>query len=345
MFSARMAKTAQRPKQLLDFSASPFCPFRACSRRWMSARPEERQVVGTAPARKKVTIQHLHALRASRTPITMLTAYDFPTGRACETHGVDITLVGDSLAQVCLGYDSTTRLTLDEMLHHVRAVARGSHAPLLVADMPFGTYLASAEDAVRNAVRIVREGGADAVKLEGGLELVDTVRRLTSVGIPVMAHVGLLPQRHVALSGYRLQGRDAESALGVLESALALEEAGAFAVVLEAIPHLLGTYITQRLRHAPTIGIGAGPGTDGQVLVWDDLMGTWHGHQAKFVRRFADVKSQVEHGIRAYSEAVRERSFPASAESYEMPKAQWERFQQLAEAEEHRGVDEVAEDA
>ncbi|RDX56691.1 hypothetical protein OH76DRAFT_1336407 [Lentinus brumalis] len=335
----RMAKRAQRPKQLLHFSASLYYSFRACSRRWMSARPEERHVV--AAPRKKVTIQHLHALRASRTPITMLTAYDFPTGRACETHGVDITLVGDSLAQVCLGYDSTTRLTLDEMLHHIRAVARGSHAPLLVADMPFGTYLASPEDAVRNAVRIVREGGADAVKLEGGLELVDTVRRLTSVGIPVMAHVGLLPQRHVALSGYRLQGRDAESALGVLKSALALEEAGAFAMVLEAIPHALGTYITQRLRHAATIGIGAGSGTDGQVLVWDDLMGTWHGHQAKFVRRFADVKSEVEKGIRAYSEAVRERSFPAGAESYEMPKAQWERFQQLSE---ECGVGDVAKD-
>lgn len=280
-----------------------------------------------------MTIQHLQALRASRTPIAMLTAYDYPTGRACEAHGVDITLVGDSLAQVCLGYDSTTRLTLDEMLHHLRAVARGSRTPLLVADMPFGTYHASAEDAVRNAVRMMREGGAEGVKLEGGLELVETVRKLTSVGIPVMAHVGLLPQRHVMLSGYRLQGRDAESALGVLKSALALEEAGAFAVLLEAVPHALGTYISQQLRHAPTIGIGAGPGTDGQVLVWDDVMSTWHGHQAKFVRRFADVRSEVERGVRGYMEAVRERSFPAPAESYEIPKAQWERFVQLAEGE------------
>ena len=278
-----------------------------------------------------MTIAHLQALRASRTPITMLTAYDYPTARACEAHGIDITLVGDSLAQVCLGYDSTTRLTLDELLHHTRAVARGSKAPLLVADMPFGTYLASPEDALRNAVRVVREGGAEAVKMEGGLELVETVRKLTSVGIPVMAHIGLQPQRYVALSGYRAQGRDADGALYVLRSALALEEAGAFAAVVEAVPHVLGTYISQRLTRMVTIGIGAGPGTDGQVLVWDDMLGTWDGHQAKFVRRFARVDQEVERGVRAYSEAVRERSFPGPQESYEMPKAQWEKFERLAE--------------
>ncbi|KAI0753522.1 ketopantoate hydroxymethyltransferase-domain-containing protein [Daedaleopsis nitida] len=329
----RSLKRAQRPMGLPDFPPSHYA-FRTCARRWFSARPEERQGnAGTGAPRKKVTIQHLHSLRASRTPITMLTAYDYPTARACEAHGVDITLVGDSLAQVCLGYDSTTRLTLDEMLHHLRAVARGSRTPLLVADMPFGTYYAGAEDAVRNAVRMMREGGAEGVKLEGGLELVDTVRRLTSVGIPVMAHVGLLPQRHVMLSGYRMQGRDADAALGVLRNALALEEAGAFAVVLEAIPHALGTYISQSLKHAATIGIGAGAGTDGQVLVWDDVMGTWHGHQAKFVRRFADVGAEVGKGVRGYIDAVRERSFPAAAESYEMPKAQWERFVQMAESE------------
>ncbi|KAH9948944.1 ketopantoate hydroxymethyltransferase [Amylocystis lapponica] len=274
----------------------------------------------------KVTIQHLHNLRSSGTPVTMLTAYDFPTARACEAHGVDITLVGDSLAQVCLGYDSTTRLTLDEMLHHCRAVARGSKAPLLVADMPFGTYQASAEDAVRNAVRLVREGGAEGVKLEGGLEIVDVVRRLTSVGIPVMAHVGLLPQRHAALSGYRVQGRNAEAALDILRSALALEQAGAFAVVLEAVPHALGGYITRQLRHAPTIGIGAGWETNGQVLVWDDVMGTWGGHKAKFVRRFGDVKRENEKAVKGYLDAVRERSFPTVTESYEMPEAELQKF-------------------
>ncbi|CDO72664.1 hypothetical protein BN946_scf184985.g83 [Trametes cinnabarina] len=284
-----------------------------------------------APPRKKVTIQELQQMRVAGKPIAMLTAYDYPTARACEAHGVDITLVGDSLAQVCLGYDDTTRLTLDEMLHHIRAVARGSRTPLLVADMPFGTYHVSAEDAIRNAVRIVREGGAEAVKIEGGLEVVETVKRLTQIGIPVMAHVGLMPQRHVMLSGFRAQGRDAAGAMDVLRSALALEEAGAFAMVLEAIPHALGTYITKRLQRAFTIGIGAGAETDGQVLVWDDMVGTWHGHQARFVRRFADVKSEVEKGVRGYVEAVRERSFPASSESYGMQKAEWERFEQLAQ--------------
>lgn len=272
-------------------------------------------------------------MRTARTPITMLTAYDFPTARACEAHGVDITLVGDSLAQVCLGYDSTTRLSLDELLHHARAVARGSHTPLLVADMPFGSYLPGPADAVRAAVRLVREAGVEAVKLEGGTEILETVRTLTAVGIPVMAHVGLLPQRHVALSGFRAQGRDATSAADILRNALALEDAGAFAIVLEAIPHVLGTYITQRLRRAATIGIGAGAGTDGQVLVWDDVMGTWDGHQAKFVRRFADVRREVAAGVRGYAEAVRNRSFPSDAESYRMPQAEWEKFERIAEAE------------
>lgn len=264
----------------------------------------------------------------------MLTAYDFPTGRACESHGVDITLVGDSLAQVCLGYDSTVRLTLDEMVHHCRAVARGSKTPFLVADMPFGTYHTSASEAVRNAVRLVREGGVEGVKIEGGSEVVEIVKKLTSVGIPVMGHVGLLPQRHTMLSGYKVQGKDAANASRVLHDALALEEAGVFSMVLEAIPHLLGSYITQRLRHTPTIGIGAGAGTDGQVLVWDDVMGTWGGHKAKFVRKFGDVKGAVEGGVKTYIREVRERSFPAESESYEIPHGEWEKFLKLAESRE-----------
>jgi 3-methyl-2-oxobutanoate hydroxymethyltransferase len=254
----------------------------------------------------------------------MLTAYDYPTGLACSNHGIDITLVGDSLAQVCLGYPSTTQLTLDEMVHHARAVARGTTSPFLVADMPFGSYQVSSEDALRNAVRLVRDAHVEAVKMEGGRELVDTVRRLTRMGIPVMAHVGLLPQRHSALSGYRVQGRDADAAREVLHSALMLQDAGAFSIVLEAIPHQLGSYITSKLS-IPTIGIGAGPGTSGQVLVWDDVMGTWSGHKAKFVRRFADIKAERERGVNAYSEAVRDGSFPRiQEESYNMDKAEYE---------------------
>jgi 3-methyl-2-oxobutanoate hydroxymethyltransferase len=265
-------------------------------------------------------------MRRTGTPITMLTAYDFPTARALDTHGVDIALVGDSLAQVCLGLPSTTRLTLDEMLHHTRAVARGATHPFLVADMPFGSYHASSEDAVRSAVRMVQDGHVEAVKLEGGPEIAETVRRISQVGVPVMAHVGLMPQRHSALSGYRVQGRDAAGARIVLDGALALQDAGAFAVVLEAIPHRLAEFITARLD-IPTIGIGAGPGTSGQVLVWDDVMTRWHGKKAKFVRRFADVGHEEGRGVQNYVSAVREGNFPnVETEGYEMAGGEWETF-------------------
>ncbi|EJD08149.1 uncharacterized protein FOMMEDRAFT_116604 [Fomitiporia mediterranea MF3/22] len=299
----------------------------AIGRRAMSARPEEPKQVkeGDAAPRRKVTIQRLQQMKEAGTPIAMVTAYDYPTGRACEAYGVDITLVGDSLAQVCLGYDSTTRLTLPEMLHHIRAVSRGSKNPFLVADMPFGSYHSGPEDATRNAARMVQEAGVEGVKLEGGEEILDSVHRLTRVGIPVMAHVGLLPQRHVSSSGYRVQGKDAASAKSILRAAQALEDAGAFSIVLEAIPSKLAEYITKRLR-IPTIGIGAGPATDGQVLVWDDMMGTWNGHKAKFVRRFADAKAEHKRGVLDYVEAVRQRSFPDETESYGMDENQWKEF-------------------
>lgn len=230
----------------------------------MSVRPASADATPAIP-RKKVTIQALHALRQAKTPITMVTAYDYPSALACSSSLLtDITLVGDSLAQVCLGYASTTQLTLDEMIHHAKAVARGTTHPFLVADMPFGSYYTSTDAAVANAVRLVQEGRVEGVKLEGGREIVDVVRRLTAVGIPVMAHVGLLPQRHSALSGYKVQGRSVEAARRVLADALALEDAGAFAVLIEAVPQELGRYVTERVK-VPTIGIGAGPGTSGQV--------------------------------------------------------------------------------
>ncbi|KAG5646848.1 hypothetical protein DXG03_002225 [Asterophora parasitica] len=298
-------------------------------RRSMSVRPRKDQEP-PVEARKKVTIQSLLTMRKNKIPITMLTAYDYPTGLACSSNpNVDITLVGDSLAQVCLGHSSTTQLTLGEMIHHTRAVARGTTHPLLVADMPFGTYHVSPSDAAKNAIRLIQEGLVDGVKLEGGSEIADTVRHLTRIGIPVMAHVGLLPQRHIAMSGYKVQGRSAEAAQRMVRDALALEEAGAFSVVVEAVPKELGTFITERLK-IPTIGIGAGPGTNGQVLVWDDAMGTWPGHKAKFVRQFADLQTPRDTGVAAFADAVRDGSFPNDAESYAMDKDEWEKLQKLS---------------
>lgn len=273
----------------------------------------------------------LASLKANKVPITVLTAYDFFTAQQCERGDIDICLVGDSLAQVALGYTSTTSLTLDEMLHHCRAVTRGCKTPHLVADMPFGAYQVSVEDTLRNAVRLIQEGGVESVKLEGGLDVVHTVRALTTVGIPVMAHIGLLPQRSTVLSGYRVQGKDAQAGSVLLQAARALQEAGAYAMVLEAIPDKLASYITSKLA-IPTIGIGAGPGTDGQVLVWDDAMGSWTGHQPKFVRRFAELGSSAESGVAAYTAAVRARDFPSSAvPTYEMKEGEWEAFMERVE--------------
>ena len=256
----------------------------------------------------------------------MLTAYDFPTGRLLENHGVDIALVGDSLAQVCLGLPSTTTLTLDEMIHHTRAVARACVHPFIVADMPFGSYNVSPEEAVRNAIRMMQEGHIEGVKIEGGRENVEAVRRITRSGIPVMGHIGLMPQRQAALSGFRVQGRDAASAREVYEDALALQDAGAFALLLEAIPHQLGEYITDKLT-IPTIGIGAGPHTSGQVLVQNDVLSRWHGKKAKFVRRFADVAAVEAEGVQGYIDAIREGVFPdAKEEGYTVKFSEWEKF-------------------
>ncbi|THV06170.1 ketopantoate hydroxymethyltransferase [Dendrothele bispora CBS 962.96] len=295
-------------------------------RRWMSVRPPEASA-SSAIARKKVTIQSLQDMKTNKTPITMITAYDYPNALACSSNSlVDMTLVGDSLAQTCLGYSSTTQLTLSEMIHHTRAVARGTTHPFLVADMPFGTYHCSLDEATKNAIRLVQDGFVEGVKMEGGSEIAGTVHKLSSVGIPVMAHVGLLPQRHVAMSGYKVQGKSLGGAKRVMKDALALQEAGAFSIVLEAIPKELGRFITERLR-IPTIGIGAGPWTDGQVLVWDDVMGTWSGHKAKFVRRFGDLKKERDSAVQGYVEAVKNRTFPnANSESYTIDSAEWDRF-------------------
>jgi 3-methyl-2-oxobutanoate hydroxymethyltransferase len=247
--------------------------------------------------------------------ITCLTAYDYPTARLLDESGVDVLLVGDSLGMVVLGYDSTLPVTLDDMLRHTQAVRRGTKRALLVADMPYGSYHTDTAEALRNAVRFVKEAGAEAVKLEGGERRLELIVRLTEAEIPVMAHVGLTPQSVHALGGYRVQGRTADTAEQLLRDARAVEAAGAFAVVLEAVPRELAAQITRELR-IPTIGIGAGPDCDGQILVLHDMLGLTFDHPAKFTRQYANVGEIIRGAVREYSEDVRGGAFPSDAESY-----------------------------
>lgn len=247
--------------------------------------------------------------------ITCLTAYDYPTARLLDEAGVDILLVGDSLGMVVLGYDSTLPVTLDEMLHHVRAVRRGTRRALVVADMPYGSFHVSLDESVRNAVRLVKEGGAEAVKVEGGERRIELIARLVEAEIPVMGHVGLTPQSLNALGGFRVQGKTTDAARQVARDARAVEAAGAFAVVLESMPRELAAEITAKLR-IPTIGIGAGPDCDGQVLVFHDLVGLTVDHTPKFVRRHANLALEISRAVTEYCEDVRSGRFPSDAESY-----------------------------
>jgi 3-methyl-2-oxobutanoate hydroxymethyltransferase len=256
--------------------------------------------------------------KPSSTKITCLTAYDYPTARLLDEAGVDILLVGDSLAMVVLGYESTLPVTLEEMLHHTRAVRRGTRRALLVSDMPYGSYHDDPMAAVRNAVRFVKEAGAEAVKIEGGERRMDLVARLVDAEIPVMGHIGLTPQSVNTFGGFRVQGKTEQAGDRVMRDARAVEAAGAFAIVLESIPRELGARITAELR-IPTIGIGAGPDCDGQVLVINDLLGLSFGHAPKFTRRYADVGEIISRAAAQYCRDVQQGSFPSDEESYHMP--------------------------
>ena len=247
--------------------------------------------------------------------ITCLTAYDYPTARILDDANVDILLVGDSLAMVVLGYDSTLPVTVDEMLHHVKAVRRGTHHALVVADMPYGSYHASIDDSIRSALRFIKEGGAEAVKVEGGERRIELIARLVEAEIPVMGHVGLTPQSVNTLGGFHVQGKTADAARQVERDARAVEAAGAFSIVLESMPRELAARITEKLR-IPTIGIGAGPDCDGQVLVFHDLVGLSTGHRPKFVRPYANLSVEISRAVSAYCEDVRGGNFPSDAESY-----------------------------
>jgi 3-methyl-2-oxobutanoate hydroxymethyltransferase len=272
--------------------------------------------VTTASASRehRVTVRSLAARKRRGEPFSMLTAYDFTFARIFDEAGVDVLLVGDSLGNVVQGHDTTLPVTLDEVVYHTRLVARGVRRALVVGDMPFGSYQVGPEDAARSAIRLVKDGGAHAVKLEGGVDVADSVRRIVAAQIPVMGHVGLTPQSVNRMGGYRVQGRGDEGRVRVIEDALALEAAGAFAVVLEGIPEELGRDITQRLR-IPTIGIGAGVHCDAQVLVMHDLLGL-NDTTPSFVKQYARLGAEASRAARAYVDEVVHRKFPDEKHVY-----------------------------
>jgi 3-methyl-2-oxobutanoate hydroxymethyltransferase len=265
--------------------------------------------------RAKITAPAVVAMKRKAEPITVVTAYDFPTARYADQAGVEILLVGDSVGTVMLGYESTLPVTMEDMLHHVRAVARAKPSSLVVGDMPFMSYQVSTEQAVANAGRLVQEGGADAIKLEGGARVAEAVQRIVEAGIPVMGHLGLTPQSVLAFGGYKVQARGEADQERLLADAKTLERAGCFSLVLEGIPARLGAAVTRELT-IPTIGIGAGVQCDGQVLVTHDLLGLFHGHQPKFVRRYAELGAATRDAFARYVADVKARRFPADAESY-----------------------------
>lgn len=263
---------------------------------------------------RRVTAPDLKHYRARGEKIVMVTAYDAPSARIADRAGVDIVLVGDSVGVVVLGYANVVPVTLEEILHHTRAVRRGLKRALLLADLPFGAYQTSEEEAVRSAVRLLKEAGAQAVKLEGGVSMAPSVRRLTEAGVPVMAHIGLTPQSVNLLGGNRVQGREAEEARRILEAAQAHEAAGAFALLLETIPAELAEQITQSVS-IPTIGIGAGAACDGQVQVWHDLLGITSSRVYRHVKRYAEIGALMEAAVRDYADEVRNSRFPTKEHS------------------------------
>ncbi len=272
-----------------------------------------------------MTLPRLAEKKRLGEPIVMVTAYDYPSAQVAEAAGVDVVLVGDSGAMTVLGYPSTVPVSTDEMLMLSSAVRRGLKTPLLVGDLPFGSYEGSDEQAVATAQRFIKEAGCDAVKLERGGTSVQRARAIVDAGIPVMGHVGLTPQTATALGGYRAQGRTADRALEVARSAVALQEAGCFSIVFEAIPAAVADVVMERLE-IPVIGIGAGVGTDGQVLVFHDLLGIYDGHAPRFAKRYGEVKAQMVAGVAQYAEEVRSGAFPGPEHVYSIDEDELERF-------------------
>ena len=291
----------------------------------MSTLPQNVNIPNDA-SRLPMTLRRLNEMKALGEPIVMVTAYDYPSALAVDAAGVDLVLVGDSGAMTVLGHPSTVPVELDELIMLAKAVRRGLRTPFMVGDLPFGSYEVSDEQAVTTAMRFVKEAGCDAVKLEGGGPVsVARARAISQSGIPVMGHVGLTPQTATALGGYRAQGRNAEAAARVAREAVALQEAGCFSIVFEAIPSAVAESIMPSMQ-VPVIGIGAGPSTDGQVLVFHDLLGIREGRGAKFVKRYADLLDEMVAGVSAYAGDVRSRRYPAPEHEYSMPPEELARF-------------------
>ena len=291
----------------------------------MTTRP--RTPAPGTPAPGKLPLTELPEMKARRQPIAMVTAYDAPSGRLADAAGADVILVGDSAAMTVLGHDSTVPATMDEMIVLTRAVNRGARRPLVVADMPFGSFQISDAEAIGNAVRFVKEAGADAVKVEGAGATLSRAAAIVGAGIPVMGHIGLTPQSATMLGGFKAQGRTAEKAKRLVEDALLLQQAGCFAIVLEAVPAQVARRITE-LLDVPTIGIGAGLDCDGQVLVWHDLLGLYEGHAPRFVKQYADLATEIRRAVGAYVDEVRERRFPEEQHTYSMPEEELAAFEE-----------------
>ncbi len=288
----------------------------------------------SAAQRKKVTVRTLRAKKRRGEPITMMTAYDYPSAVAVDTAAIDVILVGDSLGMVVLGYETTLPVTMEDMLHHAKAVARGAKYAMLVGDMPFMSYQVSVEEAVRNAGRFLQEAGMDAVKLEGGRERLETIRAIVGAGIPVMGHIGLTPQSVHQLGGFRAQGKTAQAAKRLVEDALLLQDAGCFSLVLESVPTQLAQLITEKLD-IPTIGIGAGPHCDGQVLVFHDLLGLFDRFTPRFVKQYAQLHAVIHEALVAYKEDVEQRRFPGPEHSVAMKPEEWERLMEMLQDATH----------
>jgi 3-methyl-2-oxobutanoate hydroxymethyltransferase len=284
----------------------------------------------TASPRKKITVRTLRQKKKSGIPITMLTAYDYSTALAMDQVGIDSILVGDSLGMVVLGYENTLPVTMDDMLHHCKAVSRGAKSAFLIGDMPFMSYQISPQEALRNAGRFLQEAGMDAVKLEGGSERIETIRLIVNAGIPVMGHLGLTPQSVHQLGGFRAQGKLAPAAKQLLDEAHRLQDAGCFSLVLESIPAELAEYVSKELE-IPTIGIGAGAGCDGQVLVSHDMLGLFERFTPRFVKTYARLYDRFTQAFGEYIREVEERAFPAEKHSISMDTDEWDAFLSCAQ--------------